>query len=63
MLALLGIVGVGTAFAWATDVYGAYAWWFRLAGLAAAGLLVWHALRRRDQCSLAAVRRALPTRQ
>ncbi len=57
MLALLGVVGAGTAFAWATDLYGNYAWWFRLAGLAVMALLVWIALRRRDHCDLAGVRR------
>ncbi|XAS69556.1 hypothetical protein V3C33_10075 [Micrococcaceae bacterium Sec5.7] len=57
VLALLGIVSAGTAFAWATDLYGNYAWWFRLGGLAVIVLLVWLALRRRDQCSIAGVRR------
>lgn len=57
VLALLGIISAGTAFAWATDLYGNYAWWFRLGGLAVMALLVWLALRRRDQCSLAGVRR------
>jgi hypothetical protein len=57
VLALLGIVSAGTAFAWATHLYGAYAWWFRLGGLAVMVLLVWRALRRRDQCSIAGLRR------
>lgn len=57
VLALLGIVSAGTAFVWATDLYGNYAWWFRLAGLTAMTVLVWVALRRRHQCSLAGVRR------
>lgn len=57
VLALLGIVSAGTAFVWATDLYDNYAWWFRLAGLIVLGLLVWVALRRRDQCSVAGVRR------
>lgn len=57
VLALLGIVSAGTAFAWATALYGNYAWWFRLAGLALLALLVWLALRRRNQCSVAGVRR------
>lgn len=57
VLALLGIVSAGTAFAWATDLYGNYAWWFRLSGLAVLVLLVWLALRRRDQCSIAGMRR------
>lgn len=56
VLALLGVVSAGTAFVWATDLYDGYAWWFRLAGLAVMAALVWWALRRRDQCSLAGVR-------
>ncbi|ETA66284.1 hypothetical protein [Haloechinothrix halophila] len=56
-LALLGIVGAGTAFAWATTLYGEYAWWFRLAGLAVLVLLVWWNLRKRNQCSVAGVKR------
>lgn len=57
VLALVGIVSAGTAFAWATNLYDNYAWWFRLGGLAVLALLVWVALRRRDQCSVAGVRR------
>lgn len=57
VLALLGIVSAGTAFAWATDLYDNHAWWFRLGGLAVLVLLGWLALRRRDQCSIAGVRR------
>ncbi len=57
VLALLGIVSAGTAFAWATDLYDNYAWWFRLGGLAVLAALVWWSLRRRGQCSLAGVRR------
>jgi hypothetical protein len=57
VLALLGVVSAATAFAWATDLYEGYAWWFRAGGLLLlAGLLVW-SLRRRDQCSLSGVRR------
>lgn len=60
VLALLGLVSAGTAFAWATDLYGGYAWWFRLGGLVVlVGLAVW-ALRRRQQCTRAGVRRAWP---
>jgi hypothetical protein len=51
----LRIVSAGTAFAWATDLSHGYGWWFRLGGLAALGLLVWLALCRRDQCSIAGV--------
>ncbi|GAA3732067.1 hypothetical protein [Salinactinospora qingdaonensis] len=57
VLALLGIVSAGTAFAWATDLYEGYAWWFRIAGLAVLAVLVWWSLRRRGQCSVAGVRR------
>ena len=57
VLALLGIVSAGTAFAWATTLYDNYAWWFRLGGLAVLAMLVWWSLRRRNQCSLAGVRR------
>lgn len=56
-LALLGVVGAGTAFAWATTLYDDYAWWFRLAGLAVLIALVWFNLRRRNQCSVAGMRR------
>jgi hypothetical protein len=57
VLALLGIVSAGTAFAWATNLYDSYAWWFRLGGLAVLTVLVWVSLRRRNQCSVAGVRR------
>lgn len=57
VLALLGVVSAGTAFVWATDLYGDYGWWFRLAGLAVLAGLVWFSLRRRNQCSIAGVRR------
>ncbi len=56
VLAVLGIISAGTAYAWATDLYDGYAWWFRLGGLAVLVLLVWVSLRRRNQCSLAGVR-------
>lgn len=57
VLALIGVVGAGTAFAWATTLYDQGAWWFRLGALVVLAGLVWWALRRRDQCSLAGVRR------
>jgi LPXTG-motif cell wall-anchored protein len=57
VLALLGVVSAGTAFVWATDLYDNYAWWFRLAGLAVIAALVWLALRRRNQCTVAGLRR------
>jgi len=56
VLAALGIISGATALAWANNLYGNYAWWFRLGGLGALALLVWAALRRRNQCSLAGVR-------
>ena len=57
VLAVLGVVSAGTAFAWATNLYDHYAWWFGLGGLAVLAVLVWVALRRRNQCSVAGVRR------
>jgi hypothetical protein len=57
VLALLGLVSAGTAFVWATSLYDNYAWWFRLAGLAVLVGLVWWSLRRRNQCSVAGIRR------
>lgn len=57
ILALVGIVSAATAFAWANNLYDNYAWWFRLGGLAVLALLVWMVLRRRNQCSLTAIRR------
>ncbi|GAA2364076.1 hypothetical protein GCM10009854_49780 [Saccharopolyspora halophila] len=57
VLALLGVISAGTAYVWATDLYDGYAGWFRLGGLAALALLVWLTLRRRDECSIAGVRR------
>lgn len=57
VLALLGLVSAGTAFAWATDLYAGYAWWFRLGGLVVLVGLVWLSLRRRNQCSVAGMRR------
>jgi hypothetical protein len=57
VLALLGIISAATAFAWATDLYDNYAWWFRLGGLAVLVGLVWWSLRRRHQCNVAGLRR------
>lgn len=57
VLALVGIVSAGTAFAWATNLYDNHAGWFRLGGLAVLALLVWISLRRRNQCSVAGLRR------
>ncbi|MEO3784082.1 hypothetical protein ABGB12_12170 [Actinocorallia sp. B10E7] len=58
VLALLGVVSAGTAYAWANDLYGDYAWWFRLGGVAVLVGLGWWALRRRGLCSVGGVRRA-----
>jgi hypothetical protein len=55
---LLGIVSATTAFTWANTLYANYAWWFRLAGLGVLATLVWVALRRRNQCSIAGLRRS-----
>lgn len=57
VLALFGIVSATTALAWANNLYGNYAWWFRLGGLGVLVLLAWIALRRRNQCSIADIRR------
>ena len=57
VLALFGIVSAATAFAWANNLYDNDAWWFRLGGLAALVALMWIALRRRNQCSIAGMRR------
>lgn len=57
-LAMIGVISAATAFVWANNLYDNYAWWFRLGGLAVLVLLVWWTLRRRDQCSIAGVRRA-----
>lgn len=43
---------------WAEHLYGGYAWWFRLAGLAVTAGLAVVALRRRRSCSLAGVKAA-----
>lgn len=57
LLALLGVVGAGTAYAWAERLYGGYAWWFRGAGLAALLVLLVVALRRRrGACSVRGAR-------
>ena len=58
LLALFGIVSAATAISWADTLYGRYAWWFRLAGLAIMVLLVILALRRRGQCSARGARSA-----
>jgi len=57
VLALLGVISAGTAFAWATDLYDGSAWWFRLGGLLVLVALVLWSLRRRHQCSVAGARR------
>ena len=57
VLALLGIVSAGTAFAVATDLYEGFAWWFRAAGLLTIGGLVFYGLRQRDRCTVALFRK------
>jgi chromate transport protein ChrA len=57
VLALFGVISAATAFAWANNLYDNYDWWFRLGGLGILALLVFVALRRRDQCSLRGIRR------
>lgn len=57
VLALFGIVSATTALAWANNLYGDYAWLFRFGGLGVLALLVFFGLRRRDQCSVAGIRR------
>lgn len=57
VLAALGIISGATALTWGNDLYGGYAWWFRLAGLAVLAVLTWWSLRRQHACSLAGVRR------
>lgn len=56
VLALLGVVGAGTAFVWANDLYDNYKWWFRLAGIAVMTIVVWWSLRRRQMCTLQGLR-------
>lgn len=56
VLALLGMVSAGTAYTWATNLYGDGAWWFRLAALGALTGLIWFALHQRNQCSVTGVR-------
>ena len=56
VLALLGVVGAGTAFVWANDLYDNNKWWFRLAGVAVMAAVVWWSLRRRQMCTLRGLR-------
>lgn len=60
VLAMVGVVGAGTAYAWANTLYDGYAWFFRLAGLLVLGGLVAWSLKRRNQCTLAGARRVRP---
>lgn len=60
VLAMVGVVSAGTAYAWANTLYDGYAWLFRLAGLLVlAGLITW-SLERRNQCTLAGAGRVWP---
>ena len=56
VLALLGVVGAGTAFVWANDLYDNDKWWFRLAGVAVMVAVVRWSLRRRQMCTLQGLR-------
>ncbi|TAM68856.1 hypothetical protein [Mycobacterium sp.] len=56
VLAIFGIISATTALAWSNNLYGNYAWWFRLGGIGVLALLVWIALRRRNQCNINAIR-------
>lgn len=60
VLAMVGIVGAGTAYAWANTLYDGYAWFFRLGGLLVLVVLVAWSLKRRNQCTLAGARRVWP---
>lgn len=60
VLAVVGVVSAGTAYAWANTLYDGYAWLFRLAGLLVLGGLVAWSLQRRNQCTLAGARRVWP---
>lgn len=57
MLGLGGVIGAGTAYAWANDLYDGYAWWFRLAALVVLVVLAGVAFRRRNACSIEGVKR------
>jgi hypothetical protein len=57
VLALMGIVSATTAYGWAENLYGNYAWWFRGGGLVMMVALLLASLRRQGQCSLAGIRR------
>lgn len=61
VLALLGVVGAGTAYTWSIHLYDGYAWWFRVAGLVVLATVVGLTLRSRDRCGVARPRR--PGRQ
>jgi len=57
LLALMGIVSATTAYGWAENLYGGYAWWFRAGGLVVMAGLLLLSLRRQRQCSLSGLRR------
>lgn len=58
VLALIGAVSAATAYSWAENLYGRYAWWFRVGGLVIMAALLLATLRRRRVCSIAGIRRA-----
>ena len=55
-LALIGALSAGTAYTWAVDLYGGYAWWFRLGGLVTTVTLVVWSLHRRKACTITGAR-------
>lgn len=58
VLALIGVLGARTAYAWAEGLYAGYAWWFRIGGLMVLVALTAVALRRRGWCDLRGLRAA-----
>lgn len=51
-LALLGIVSVSSAVALAYNLYGNYAWYFRIVGLVILGIAFYYYLKKKRQCSI-----------
>ena len=56
VLAIVGVVSATTAHAWANDLYGNYAWLFRLGGLLVMAGLVAYTLKRKNQCTIEGAR-------
>jgi hypothetical protein len=57
LLALVGVISAATAYGWAENLYGGYAWWFRGGGLVFMIGLLLFSLRRQRQCALAGIGR------